>query len=386
VNICLNAQLITANTVATQGCPLGIGLLCTVNQLLTVAAQLISNNPNVLSTVIGNNQVLGLSITPQQVQAGILDGTLTSVCQALGTTSVVINDPTCPINPITTTSSASLTSSTGSSTSSAFSTTTTAAGGPVCNLALSICPNSNQLVAATITTIQCPLGIGLLCTVNQLLSLVPQLLQSNPNVLSVVLGDNQILGLNISPQQVQALALQGVLTSTCTAIQQINVVINDPTCTISQTTTTSAAATTTTLATTTSSAPATTTTAAAGGAQCGVVVQLCAGQTLQSLGLTQVTCSLGVPILCTLTQLLTDVTNACVALPGGCASRGRIGTGLNVLGATGLIGTQSVAAIQAAIGGVQNCQPSGQFLTLSDPGCPANLFKRHGSAGQGRSY
>jgi pyrimidine deaminase RibD-like protein len=78
--------------------------------------------------------------------------------------------------------------------------------------------------------IQCPLGPGLLCTVRQLLGLILTLLQSNPNIQSVVLADNQVLGLNISPQQVQALAQSGALTSSCNALQQINVVVRDPAC------------------------------------------------------------------------------------------------------------------------------------------------------------
>ena len=397
VQVCPGNAALAAVTIQTVTCPLLGGLLCTVNDLLSLVPALLTGNPNVLSVVLGDNEVLGLSITPEEVQALALSGDLTALCGAVQPIDVIVNDPTCPANPTTTTST---TVAVASTTTSVPATTTTSSG-DVCNLAVSICPNSPDLVAATITTVQCPLLGGLLCTVNDLLSLVPALLNSNPNVLSVVLGDNQVLGLSLTPTEVQALALSGVLTSTCTVVQQVDVIVNDPTCPINPTTTTTTSPptvpTTTTSpptvpTTTVVNPPVPTTTSGGGGGggggvqpRCGIQVQLCVGQTLQSVGLTEVACTLTDPLLCTLTQVLTDVTNVCVGLQGGCASVGRIGAGVNILGSTGLAGTQTIAQVEAAIAGIQGCVP-GQILTLSDPGCAANLFKRHGSAGRRRKY
>lgn len=92
-----------------------------------------------------------------------------------------------------------------------------------------------MIVAATITSVQCPLLGGLLCSVQELQDLIPQIILSNPSVTSVVVGNNQVLGLNLTPEEIQVLAGMGVLTSTCTIAQQVNVLISDPTCPVPQT-------------------------------------------------------------------------------------------------------------------------------------------------------
>ncbi|KAL2418200.1 hypothetical protein ABEF95_002993 [Exophiala dermatitidis] len=400
-NICLDSQLVTANVVSTVTCPLLGGLLCSVNDLLNLVPTLLGGNPNVASVLIGNNEVLGLSITPEQLAAAINAGGLNQICGALPTVSVIINDPTCPTNPSqssTTTSSTSsaLTSTTlsttqvttsfltttSSSTTSAPATTTTAAG-PVCNINANICLDSQLITANTVVTEACPLLSGLVCTVNDLLSLVPGILGGNPNVASVLVENNQIIGLSITPEQLQAAINAGELNTVCSALGTTTVTIFDPTCPdvpSGQTTTssTTAAAVSTTLATsttslsqvttTTSSAAATSTTAAL---QCGIQVTLCAGQTLADVGLSTVTCDLGVGLLCDLTQTLESVLNACV---GTCGVIGR--TGLLGVNLEGLVGNTDIAAIQAAVGAVPNCVPSGPTLDLSDPGCPSTLFRR----------
>ncbi|KAL2418221.1 hypothetical protein ABEF95_005175 [Exophiala dermatitidis] len=400
-NICLDSQLVTANVVSTVTCPLLGGLLCSVNDLLNLVPTLLGGNPNVASVLIGNNEVLGLSITPEQLAAAINAGGLNQICGALPTVSVIINDPTCPINPSqssTTTSSTSsaltsttlsttqvttsLLTTTSSSTTSAPATTTTAAG-PVCNINANICLDSQLITANTVVTEACPLLSGLVCTVNDLLSLVPAILGGNPNVASVLVENNQIIGLSITPEQLQAAINAGELNTVCSALQTTTVTIFDPTCPDvpsgqATTSSTTAAAVSTTLATsttslsqvttTTSSAAATSTTAAL---QCGIQVTLCAGQTLADVGLSTVTCDLGVGLLCDLTQTLESVLNACV---GTCGVIGR--TGLLGVNLEGLVGNTDIAAIQAAVGAVPNCVPSGPTLDLSDPGCPSTLFRR----------
>lgn len=399
---------------STVTCPLLGGLLCTVNDLLTLVPTLLGGNPNVLSVLVGNNEVIGLSITPEQVAAAINAGELNGLCGLVPEVSVLINDPTCPTNPTTSTTSSLLstttplvesttsflTSTTPATTSflttTSFSTTsapatTTTSASPVCEINASICPNAQLITASTVATQNCPLLGGLTCTVDQLLSLVPALLGGNPNVLSVLVSNNQVLGLSITPDQLQAAINAGELTGICSVLEETSVTIYDPTCinnpTTSSTTSAAGATTTSALVTTTSAATTTvadvtttttsalTTTTTASTLQCGVAITLCAGQTLADVGLSTVTCNLGIGLLCDLTQTLDSVLNACV---GNCGVIGR--TGVLGLDLTGLVGLTDIQAIQAAVGATPNCQPGGQLLTLSDPGCPSNLFRRSGNA------
>ncbi|KAJ9610942.1 hypothetical protein H2204_015339 [Knufia peltigerae] len=92
-------------------------------------------DPNILSVVVADNKLIGLTLTPEQVSAAFDAGELTGVCDALGgPVSVVIQDPTCPNNPTTssTTTSALQTSTTsgsaGSTTSGAGGSTTSGSG------------------------------------------------------------------------------------------------------------------------------------------------------------------------------------------------------------------------------------------------------------------
>ncbi|EXJ88757.1 hypothetical protein A1O3_01821 [Capronia epimyces CBS 606.96] len=459
-NVCLDSQLITANTVSTVTCPLLGGLICSVNDLLNLVPTLLGGNPNVLSVLVGGNQVVGLSITPEQVAAAINAGELNGLCGAVPPVTVLVNDPTCPINPTTGTTTSSLsstllgtsttttplivisvgssssavsqgtttlglsllstttglgatttsaissaattiTSSVGttiaSSTTSAAATTSTSAG-PICNLNANICLDSQLITANTVVTQNCPLGTGVLCTTNDLLSLVPALLGGNPSVASVLVENNQVLGLSITPAAVQAAINAGQLNTVCSALQTTTVTLYDPTCpnnpTTSSTTlsslttlatstsptsatvttsvlltTTSAATTTLTQATTTTSAVTSSTTTAA--AQCGVAVTLCAGQTLADVGLSTVTCDTGVSgLLCSLTQALQSAANVCA---GTC---GVIGTSTVGGADVGLIGNTNIQAIQAAVGAVPNCQPGGDQVALSDPGCDGQVLRR----------
>ncbi|KAK6366886.1 hypothetical protein LTS17_010437 [Exophiala oligosperma] len=305
-NICLNSQLITANSVAVVGCPLLGGLLCTVNQLLSLVPQLLNTGPSIATVLIGDNEVIGLSITPAEVSAAINAGELNGVCDALGgPVSVIIRDPTCPNSPTTSstssvitsssstriisslttvvgTSSSSATTSSGSSSGSASQSTstgtpasttlttvtrtststgtTTTSAAPICNLNINICLNAALISANSVATYNCPLLGGLLCTVNDLLSAVPQLLGLNPNIASVLIGNNELIGLTLTPEEVSAAVASGELSGVCDALGgPVSVILDDPTCPANPTVTTSTSSTRAT--STTSTAPATTTTA-----------------------------------------------------------------------------------------------------------------------------
>jgi hypothetical protein len=239
-----------------------------------------------------------------------------------------------------------------------------------------------------------------------LLSLVPALLGGNPEVASVLIANNQILGLSITPEELNTAINAGELNTVCSALETVSVVIFDPTCPANPTSGTSTTSTSTTVAistssssagngaTTTSANAATTTSAATtsagngattttGGAAattttagssptCGVQIALCAGQTLQDVGLNEVACDSGVAgVVCSLVQTLEAATNACV---GNCQIVGRTGTvGLDLDPLTGI---ESIQSVQAAVDNYPNCQPGGPTVTLSEPTCPLALFKR----------
>lgn len=218
---------------------------------------------------------------------------------------------------------------------------------------------------------------------------------------SVLIANNQILGLSITPEELQTAINAGELNTVCTALETVSVVIDDPTCPANPTsststtfatstssssagngasTTTANAATTTSAATTTAGNGATTTTggaatsttSAASAPTCGVEVELCAGQTLQDVGLNEVACDSGIAgVVCSLAQTLEAATNACV---GNCQIVGRTGeVGLNLDPLTGI---ESIQSVQAAVANYPNCQPGGPTVTLSEPTCPLSLFKR----------
>ncbi|KAK4938228.1 hypothetical protein LTR10_021301 [Elasticomyces elasticus] len=301
----------------------------------------------------------------------------------------------------------SLTTSTSSSSSSGTATATTSSSSSsstaICNINANICPDSNLITANTIATSDC--AVGLTCTVDDLATLVPDLLTQNPKVATVLLGNNQVIGLSITPQDVQAAVANGTLSSACSALEQVTVVIDDPTCisgtgttsTTSSSSTTAAATSTsgtsstsssssmvtsTVSATTTtdgtSSTTSTTTSATASASLlCGVQLTLCAGQTLQNLGLNTVTCGTAGLLngtLCDTTQVLEAATDACVL---NCEAFGSVlttsdGTGANL---DPVIGTQSIQSIQALVD-TPDCVPSSQTVTLSEPGCPVAVLKR----------
>ncbi|KIW15096.1 hypothetical protein PV08_07883 [Exophiala spinifera] len=307
--------------------------------------------------------------------------------------------------------------STASTTSSAPATTSTS-GAPICNINANICLDSDLIQANIVATENCPLLGGLTCTLNDLLSLVPALLGSSPNVLTVIAADNQVLGLDISPEQVQAALVSGTLNQVCSALGTVSVTITDPTCpappassstsstaaassstsaggngassTSAGASSTSAGASSTSASASTSSAGAATTSAATttanGGATssasstsatptptCGLQVSLCAGQTLEDVGLNEVTCDTGISgVLCSVTQVLEAALNDCV---GDCAVYGQTGTlGVDL---NPIIGLQSIQSIQAAVANYPNCQPGGPTVTLSEPTCPVTLLKRN---------
>ncbi|KAI1625615.1 hypothetical protein EDD37DRAFT_663993 [Exophiala viscosa] len=310
------------------------------------------------------------------------------------------------VGPISITTSSSSSSSSGTATATTSTSSTSAAA--ICNINANICPDSELITANTVATSDC--AVGVTCTVDELAELVPDLLTQNPSIATVLLGDNQVIGLSITPQDVEAAIANGTVVGddVCSALEEVTVQIDDPTCITGTTTTTSSSSSTTSTSSTssttgdftstssssmvTSTTSATTTTddgttsttsttssaTASSTLLCGVELTLCAGQTLADLGLNQVTCgTTGVlnSTLCDSTEVLEAAADDCVL---SCQSYGSVLT-TNADGTTAnldpVIGTEDIQSIQAQVD-TADCVPSSTTVTLSDPACPVTALRR----------
>ncbi|KIW63977.1 hypothetical protein PV04_08937 [Phialophora macrospora] len=381
ISVCLNSQLISANSIVTYDCPLLGGLLCSLNDLLSAIPQILGQNPDVGSVLVGDNQVIGLSLTPEQVSAAFDLGELDDgACDLLGgPTSVVLRDPTCPDSPSTSTTSSlstqttdlsststppsetstsdlsTLSTDTLSSTSSPEESTTTAlatttselttlstttttsaaatstTAAPQCNSQIEFC--AALVVPWTVMLQACPNVLG--CSDAQMQAFANSFIGQS-GVESVAYANNIAYGFSLTTSELQdQLDLLGPINTLCTAIDIFTLQISDATC------------------------PATPLPAQ----QCDVDVAFCLTESLESAGITSGTCSNGI-LPCLPSQVTDQAIEDCNALGSACQAYGN-----SLL--VPLTASQSVAQIQQSIAAfaLNTLCVVGTTVTLSDSSC-----------------